>query len=159
MTQNLVAFFIIFVVALITVKGLAKWLAFMNRRSLTRQRERFERAARQRLELEPLPAAPAPSDDVLFVGRARDVAIRVTDAGQSPTAGGQDLWNITLEHPTFVPLPQAVSALRETSLLPEAFSLEPGRLRWSEAAASIDEAVQRLAKVLDLVAPVEVGAP
>lgn len=136
------------------LEGSAGWL---NRRKTQQTRHSFLELARRELGVEPLSARGPAVAGLLLAARVEDTVVRVSEQHTAADFGSETSWRVDIEDPAFdaprEELPAMVEALRKTAVLPDGFSLEPGRLRYTESAKSIQSAIDRIRALLQLLGP------
>jgi hypothetical protein len=154
MALNGLVFLVLGLVLWGTYRLLEVGSVWLNRRGTERERRSFLEIARRELGVEPISTGGRASDDLLLAGRVEDSVVRVTRQQVIEDFGPEPRWLVEIEDPAFdaprAELPAMVEALRKTSVLPDGFSLEPGKLRYTEPAKSIREAVDRIHALLAL---------
>ena len=148
MAGNLLAFLWLGLVLWGTYRVLEVGSAWLNRRSAEKERRSFAEVARRELGGEAISSTGGPSSDVLLATRVQETAVRVTTMHSYDDFGGGVTWLVEIDDPAFdaprAELPAMVEALRKTAVLPDGFSLEPGKLRYTEPSRSVQITIDRI---------------
>ena len=155
MLLNIIAFLALGSVLWLSYKLLEGGAAWLNRRRRQRARQGFLELARRDLGVEPISVRGPALEELLLAARVEDTVVRVTEHDTAGDWGSEMAWQVEIEDPAFdaphAELPAMVEALRKTAVLPDDFSLEPGRLRYAESAKSIQAAIDRIRALLELL--------
>ena len=155
MAPNIVVFLLLGAVLWGSYKLLEAGSGWLNRRSTERERQGFLEIAKRELGVEPISTRGRASGELLLAARVEDSIVRVTRQQGVKDFGPEAEWLVQIEDPGFdaprADLPAMVEALRKTAVLPEEFSLEPGKLRYTESTKSIQAAVERIRALLALL--------
>lgn len=157
MSLNIIAFLVLGSVLWLTYKLLEGGSGWLNRRSTQRTRQSFLELARRDLGVEPISARGPAVVGLLLAARVEDTVVRVTEHHTADDFGTETSWHVEIEDPAFdaprAEWPAMVEVLRKTAVLPDDFSLEAGRVRYTESAKSVQVAIDRIRALLELLDP------
>jgi hypothetical protein len=157
MALNVLIFLVLGLLLWGTYRLLEAGSGWLNRREAARERRSFVAIAKRELGVDPISSRGRVSDDLLWQGRVQDTVMRVSRFEVVEDFGPESRWLVEIEDPAFdaprAQIPAMIEALRQAAVLPDGFSLEPGKLRYAEPGKSVQGAVSRIRALLALLEP------